>query len=150
MHLLLRLLNNTKYTGTVHHIPSTRNDDLILKIQEPVGYFFFLHDNVDAIIQRLSGYCKGHDVIEYMLTVFYKHGSVKSGVNVSDDDEAKAISDQLSTKTVNDLTRKYADDTFLHDDYRGVIRKPNRVGPLPFDTNSRVGGRMYKRYNENG
>lgn len=159
MHLLLRLLNDTKYTGSVNQSSSTRNDERILQIQEPVGYLFFMHDNISRIITRLQKHLQevnnytevnNDDVIDYMMTIFYQHGSSKSGIRVSNDQDARVISAKLSTQTVNELTHRYVDEAALHSEYRGVLRAPNRVGLLPRQTSIRSRGKQNKRYDTTG
>ena len=147
MHLLLKLLNGTRYTGGVDLVSNSRNDDQILQIQEPIGYLFFLSDNVTMIIDELKSslpVVHGQDVIEYMLTLFYRYGSTRSGVEVHD---AQYQSDQLSRQTIDELKQLYTDETTLHDEYRKVLDNPNQIGPMPeHNNNIRSRGKQYSRY----
>ena len=130
MHLLLRLVNGTKYFGSMDTSSLARDNNKLLQILEPVGYLYFLDENVTYIQQRVPDEAVD-SVISYMLEMFYTHGCKACGPWTLPPEH---ISKSITMSTIRDINTTYNKESLLHKEYTDLLKTPNRSSRNPVYT----------------
>ena len=130
MHMLLQLINGTKYFGKMDVSSLARNNDKLLEILEPVGYLYFLDKNVTYIKQRVPE--KAVDmVVSYMLEMFYTRGCKACGPWTISPEH---VSRSLTLSSIRDINEKCRIGSLLHKEYTDLLQTPNRSPDNPVYT----------------
>lgn len=131
--LLYKLVANTKYTAGTGD--GRRSNHRIMFIQEPVGYMYFTHSNIERIligIRSANPNITYSDIQDCMLGIFYRHGS--SYVKYVDHNNRSLINkhvNALNAMTVVEVNRRIGSVGSTHTQYQMILDHPNRLGELP-------------------
>jgi hypothetical protein len=138
--MLEKLIGGTKYIDKQTY--GRRSDDTIMYIQEPVGYMFFSHGNIEKILTTLRKAYPGvqfDDIQDVMLGVFYQYASsLVRFVKHENKAEVNGYVNRSNALALNELIKRFGHNNNMHTQYQGVLDRPNKVGELPVRDNPKT------------
>ena len=133
MSLLYKFIDGTKYTGRT--AVGRKNNDSVLKYQEPVGYRYFSYVNIERLLAALRPVHPAvvfSDIQQLMLDTFYHSGSSYAQyVNADDEARVSASVNMLNKITLKETNKRFGNNLNLHEQYQFVLENPNRLGANP-------------------
>jgi hypothetical protein len=147
MSFLNKFINGTNYTGFVEF--GRKSNDSILKFQEPVGYRYFSHGNVEYLLTLLrpahGEALQFGDIQRAMFNHFYMYGSNKSGYVDPGNSLAIGLAVKLlNMSTVKEVNKRLGNNTYLYRQYQTILANPNRVAANP-----KRGDQIWNKESEN-
>lgn len=128
-----------------------RNNDVLLQTQEPIGYNYLMHSNVNMLTKTIMSNSKGvrhEDALEFVVAGFFKHASARRWEgDTRDRTTINAVVRTINKAVIAEARVKFDSIASLHDRHNliQVSETPSiiRRGPA----NPWAGGITFNRAN---